>query len=60
MTIPKAIEILRAILRNVKPGDPPDEHDAIKLGIESLRLIKKQRSAYLPSLYPILPGETEE
>ncbi|GAH72758.1 unnamed protein product [marine sediment metagenome] len=37
MTLEKAIEILTDILRFVKSGDPPDEHDALKLGIEALQ-----------------------
>jgi len=60
MKLDKAIEILTDILRFVKPGDPPDEHDAVKLGIEALKGIKKVRKTLEPYVTALLPGETEE
>lgn len=59
MTIDKAIEILKDILRYVKPGDPPDEHDAIKLGIEALKELKESRKTDWRYGGSSLPGETE-
>ncbi len=60
MTIDKAIEILTDILRCVEPADPPDEHDAVKLGIEALREVKESR--FDPSSYEtrLLEGETKD
>ncbi|GAH34507.1 unnamed protein product [marine sediment metagenome] len=57
MTLEKAIEILTDILQYVKPGDPPDEHDAIKLGIEALKRVKKYRPLYARKYPHLLPGE---
>ena len=59
MTLDKAIEILNDILRYVKPGDPPDEHDAIKLGEEALKAIKLQRQDPDNNYIDDLPGETK-
>ncbi len=58
MQIDKAIEILADILHYVQPGDPPDEHDAIKLGIESLKLIKQHPTIRYFLQDKLLPGET--
>ena len=60
MTIDEAIEVLGDILRYVKPGDPPEEHDAITLGIEALKTIKAERTIYGFKRQVRLPGETEE
>lgn len=60
MKLDKAIEITEDILHFVKPGDPPDEHNALKLLIEAGKLIRIFRELY-PYLEPqILPGETED
>ncbi len=60
MTLEKAIEILTDILHYVKPGDPPDEHDAVKLGIEALRRVRTLRAEpHLSAAYP-LPSEDEQ
>ena len=60
MKIDKAIETLQDILRYVKPGDPPDEHDAIQLGLEALNRVKYARNH--PSGWELepLPGEEAE
>ncbi len=58
MTLDKAVETLQDILRFVKPGDPPDEHDAIKLGVEALEGIKAQRACFPGEEMPLLPGES--
>ena len=60
MTLEKAIEILTDILRCVKPDDPPDEHDAIKLGIEALERVAHLRNFWGKDLNLKLPGETKE
>ena len=60
MKISKAIEILSDILVYVKPGDPPDEHGAVKLGIEALKTITEYRKASLIPDALRLPGETPE
>ncbi len=60
MKLTKAIEILEDILRYVKPGDPTDEHDAIKLGIKALTTIKCYRVDQDDDRLLLLPGETEE
>jgi len=60
MTLKKAIEILQDILKFVKPGDPPDEHDAIKLGVEALKQIQRYRKSSGIPYVGLLPGETED
>ena len=60
MTIERAIEILEDILRNVKPGDPPDEHAAIKLGIEALKLVAHLNVLWGKYFNFTLPGETKD
>jgi len=60
MTLEKAIEILEDILRCVKPGDPPDEHDAIRLGIEALKRFQLYRKDIMPPGGDLLRGETKE
>ncbi len=59
MTIDKAIETFEGILRFVEPGDPPEEHEALKLGIEALKAWQESRRTGLMSRF-LLPGETEE
>lgn len=60
VTLDKAIEIGKDILHFVKPGDPPDEHDAIKLLIEAGKRVKWHKEQHLPGYYELLPGETKE
>lgn len=60
MTLDKAIEILTDILAHVEPGDPPEEHDAISLGSEALKAVRKMRVFPFPDEILHLPGETEE
>lgn len=60
MKIDEAIEILNDIIHYVEPDDPPDEHDAIKLGIEAL-IFTRNVLKLMPVVFPLpLPGETEE
>ena len=37
----KAKEILNDICNFVEPGDPPDEHDAIKVGIQAITYVER-------------------
>ncbi len=60
MTMAKAIQILEDIVRLVKPGDPPEEHDAMKLGIEALIRVRQQQTSKITSLKSKLPSETED
>lgn len=57
MKIDKAIEILNDILRYVKPGDPPEEHEAMKLGVEALKRLKYHREIWTLAANELLPGE---
>ena len=59
MTIDKAIEILKDIVNTAHYSDYPDDHGAIKLGIEALKRVRNDRgTSYQPVWYP-LPGETK-
>jgi len=60
MKLEKAIEILEDIIHYVEPGDPPEEHNAIKLGIEALKMWQRWRSCFPPNNKRLLPGETED
>ena len=59
MNIPKAVSVLRDILTNVQPGDPPEEHEAINLGIQALEHIHKCRFSIDERMKAPLPGETK-
>lgn len=59
MTIDEATAILEDILTFVRPGDPPEEHESIKLGIEALKRVKECRPNTLLNAGKLLPGETE-
>ena len=60
ISIPKSIEILADIITYVKPGDPPDEHDAICLGIQALKRVKTNRTLPYPIISKPLPGEAKD
>ncbi len=60
MKIVKAIEILEDILQEVEPGNPPEEHDAIKLGIEAMKRVSERDSISCWKTLQPLPGETPE
>ena len=57
MNLPAAIETLEDILTFVRPGDPPEEHEAIKLGIEALRRVQLARNKHFTLHDDPLPGE---
>ncbi len=58
MKLEKAIATLNDILTFVKPGDPPDEHDALRLGIEALKSVEAGRIRHPSWALFTLPGET--
>lgn len=60
MKLKEAIKELTDILTFVKPGDPPNEHDAMKLGIEALKRTMSNRVSVHPVIDQLLPGETED
>lgn len=60
MKIDKAIEILGDSRDGVKPEDPADEHDALQLGIDALKRVKRSRDKRFPVQGQELPGETVE
>lgn len=60
MTLEKAIEIIQDILRLVEPGDPPDEHDALKISMEAVKEVKHLRGCHGCFVLEKLPGETKE
>ena len=60
MKVSKAIEILEDILKYVRPEDPPDEHDAVKLGIETLKRHRNRDYLTYNEVHQGLPGETPE
>ncbi len=60
MNLPKAIEIGTDILNFVKPGDPPDEHDTLKLLIEAGKRVEHGRLLRHLHCLKLLPGETKD
>ncbi len=60
MKIRKAVGVLTDILTFVKPGDPPEEHEAIKLSIEALLRVEDMRISPCTTADEYLPGETKE
>lgn len=60
MLLDKAIDVLEDIIRLVEPSDPPEEHEAIKLGIEALQSIRDLRNHKTSKGVLFLPSETLE
>lgn len=60
MTLDKTCEILTQLERTLAPTMTADGTDAIKLGIEAARELRRQRGIYGPYCVPLLPGETLE
>lgn len=58
MTIGKAIELLEALARGVSMPDGKDYQAAIKLGIEALKLIQRERLLGINPVETQLPGES--
>jgi len=60
MNIPKAIEILAQEEEILDGCEESDFVDALKLGIESLKRLEKDRAERWRRALPLLPGETED
>lgn len=59
MNITRAIEILQDLNLDGNLDIQPDEHNALNLGIEALKLVKLTHENYGMSFGAILPGETK-
>ena len=60
MNLPKAIEILETEAHLAKRQPETGIYNAIKLGVEALKRIQRQRSGDLSLIKTPLPGETKE
>ncbi len=60
MIIDEAIETLEGIKDGVMEPMLPEESAAIRLGIEALRRVQKERTGYELYAPDLLPGETKE
>ena len=60
MTLEKAIELLTTMKKVCKGLFPPDEQDAVNLGIEALKDKVKARHHGHAYSSRLLPGETEK
>lgn len=58
MTIDQAVETLKDLDTNLPQFRPGTRREAVKLGIEALLRIKRQRTLEIPVNQPTLPGET--
>ena len=60
MKLQKAIEILKDELPELPHFYGPDFIDAVKLGIEALKRVKRYERMWAAWHMDLLPGETEE
>ena len=60
MKLDKAVEILNDYKMQSAFEATPDFEEAIKLGIEALKRLQRQRSGDLSLIKTPLPGETKE
>ena len=60
MKISKAIEVNKDMRRIVFIEKSPDRKNAVKLGIEALKLIQRERLLGINPVETKLPGETPE
>jgi len=58
MTLDTAIEVLADLLGEGPYYDPEYRREAVKLGIEALKKVYRDRQLW--RVPPLLPGETEE
>jgi len=58
MTIDKAIKVLRRKRRTEPGGSLGEEWDALNLGIEALKVVRRERVGDPPLDGELLPGET--
>lgn len=60
MTLTRSIDILHLIIRGTYVGDNLDREAALKLGIEALKRIKRDREGIISFPDEMLPAETNE
>ena len=60
MTIDKAIETLNHLQLPLKTAEEHDVHLAVRLGIEALKLVQRERLLGINPVETQLPGETTE
>ncbi len=60
MTADEAIKILTDIRNFVEPGNFPEEHNAMKLGIEALKYIDRWHDRLIEEGFSPLPDETKD
>ena len=60
MKLEKAIEVNQAFLMDEPQFPPEDRREAVKLGIEALKLVEMERRDHLSYAGELLPGETEK
>ena len=60
MTIEKAIETIRHLVGVSMVLTGPAQDDALKLGIEALKRLKRNRKDPVLAIFTPLPGETKE
>jgi len=60
MTIDEAIELLELYEPHGHQEEWFQHREAIKLGIEALKLLQIERKTTIHHLHTLLPGETEE
>jgi hypothetical protein len=59
MTIDEAIDLCKVAAEDIDLQDMPRFSEAIRLGIEALKVFKLARAVVGPGNYKLLPGETE-
>ena len=60
MKLEKAIKLLEAFVQPGPTALDPNDHKAIKLGIEALKVFHRARTGHTIKKLYLLPGETEE
>lgn len=60
MTLDEAIKLLKGLLPFVEPVGPPEDREAVQLGIEALERLQELRGDGGYFGVPLLPGETRE
>jgi len=60
MKIEKAVKLLEELKEGLDLPLMTDEEDALKLGIEAMKRVAGNRKYPQPTVYPLLPGETED
>jgi len=60
MLLSKAIELISLYLRDPDCPFSSDARDAVQLGIEALKWVKRDQDRCMPGTVNPLPGQTEE